>query len=301
MLKTQVGDELWLVHQPDHARVSGYLAAHWGGVNAFTRPGHYQGAAVPEVWREEVVLAIAEHDNGWWEWEAMPAIDSRDGLPRGLEDIGRDKPDEGLDRWRLGVPRLEEQHPYAALLISLHATGLYRFAFSDLAEESDDALRHPLFGGWEASAQLLADPNLTRAFLAEHEAFQDRMRNRLRANPVWQDALETVHLHPHLKLLQLLDAMSLLLSFGAKSAEQLSDIPRRSWDDRVTIGWRPWAERRVVCDPYPFDRDPLEVPVPARVWTNGRSWSEEDGVLPLTRLHSMPLQVIRFELGSKGD
>jgi hypothetical protein len=127
------------------------------------------------------------------------------------------------------------------------------------------------------------------------------MGNRLRADPAWRGALEATHLNPHIKLLQLLDAMSLLLSFGAKSEEQLVEVPRRSWDDRVTIGWRPLAERRIVCDPYPFDRDPLEVLLPARIWTAGRTWKEENDVLPLTRLHSLPLQVIQFQLGSKGE
>jgi hypothetical protein len=37
MLKTRVDDHVWLIQQPDHASISGYLAAHWGGKNGFGR------------------------------------------------------------------------------------------------------------------------------------------------------------------------------------------------------------------------------------------------------------------------
>ena len=45
MLKSHVGDETWLIQQPAHAQASGFLAAHFGGVNgslgrAITRGPH---------------------------------------------------------------------------------------------------------------------------------------------------------------------------------------------------------------------------------------------------------------------
>lgn len=298
MLKTRVDNELWLVRQPDHARVAGYLAAHWGNRDGFVRPGYYAAPAKPEIWREEVIFAIAEHDNGWWEWEAMPPIDPRDGLPTGLADIGRRMPNEGLERWRIGVPRFAEQHPYAALLMSLHPIWLYRFALEDLVTEEDEALRHPLCGGPEAASQLVVDRDATGAFLEEQEGFQNRLRQRLRADSVWRDALEPDILHPHLKLLQLLDAFSLLLSFGAQSEEQLADVPRASWCDRVTITWCPRRDHRVVCAPYPFDQDPLEVLLPARVLMVDEAGAAEDHERPLARLHAAPARMIRFELCS---
>ncbi len=80
MLKTHIGNEVWLVHQPDHARLAGYLAAHWEA------PMNLRGRVLSErvthadAIRDEVILAIAEHDNGWWEWEAIPSIDADDGF-----------------------------------------------------------------------------------------------------------------------------------------------------------------------------------------------------------------------------
>lgn len=300
MLKTRVGDAIWLVQQPDHSRVAGYLAAHWGGENGFARPGFFAPCDAPELLRQEVVLAISEHDNGWWEWEAAPPIDAADGLPLGLVDVGRQNPEESLKRWRLGAPRLAENHPYVSLLISLHAYWLYAFAFP--AEPGlDDTLRHPMFGLPERVTSLVPDPERTQAFLVEQKLTQQQLRERLRESPLWRAAVEPAHLNPHLKLLQVLDAVSLFLSFGAQQPLQLAHVPRGGWDDRATITLRPAGNHRLVCEPYPFDVDPLEVLLPARILPVGAATgigSLESG--PLVRLHSTPLQTIRFEVAGRG-
>ncbi|MCZ6857209.1 MAG: DUF3891 family protein, partial [Gemmatimonadetes bacterium] len=83
---------------------------------------------------------------------------------------------------------------------------------------------------------------------------------------------------PHGRLLQLLDGLSLSIcsdliparsgdakGFGEDEFE-LHHVPRRSWNDRVTIEVSPSNERRIILDPYPFDMDPLPVGVPARVF-----------------------------------
>lgn len=295
MLKTSVRDTIWLVHQPDHARVSGYLAAHWGGANGFVRPGHYPGSIEPEIWRQEIVLAIAEHDNGWWEWEASPPIDPADGLPYGLADVGRERSGEGLQRWRLGVPRLADEHPYAALLMSMHPYWLYAFAFDDLAGDADEPFRHPLFGGRDAASDLVSDRDATRELLLELQSIQKQLRSRLDADAAWSAAIEPAHLYPHFKLLQLMDALSLMLSMGREDDRQLADVPRGGWGDRVTLTWRPLGERRIACDPFPFDTDPLEVHLPVRSVPNPRP-SAQNAALPLTRVHATPLQTIPFEL-----
>ncbi len=118
MLKTEYKDKIYFITQPDHAKVSGFLAAHWGN-DEFARPGYYSDSPDPEKLRAETVLGIAEHDNGWWEWEASPEPDL-DGLPKGLTAVLKNQ-QEGMNRWRIGIPRLSEKHTYASLLISYHA------------------------------------------------------------------------------------------------------------------------------------------------------------------------------------
>lgn len=298
MLKTRVGDDIWLVHQPDHARVAGYLAAHWGGTSDFARPGHYAPTGHPERLRQEVVQAIAEHDNGWWEWEASPAIDPEDGLPLGLSQVGQHHSGEGLERWRHGVPRLAETHPYVALLISLHAYWLYAFAFDDLPGR-DDAFRHPLFGDSEQVKHIVSDPERTRRFLEEQGSVQQLLLERLRGDGDWAETTDPSHLYPHFKLLQVMDALSLLLAFGGAEARELADVPGLHWHDRRTIRWRPESDRRIVCDPFPFDTEPLLVHLPVRIVPGELATLPKVESMPLTRLHAIPLRTVQFELAHR--
>lgn len=70
------------------------------------------------------MLAIAEHDNGWWEWEAIPERGDRDDRSLDLAGALKNR-QEGMNRWRLGIPRFSEEHPCVSLLISFRAYRLY--------------------------------------------------------------------------------------------------------------------------------------------------------------------------------
>ena len=101
MLRTDREGRAWLITQPHHAEVAGYLAAHWGN-REFVRLGHFATTPDPERLRAETVLGIAQHDNGWWEWDATPRLREADGLPLGLAEVLRNQ-QEGMDKWRLGA------------------------------------------------------------------------------------------------------------------------------------------------------------------------------------------------------
>lgn len=75
-----------MVTQPDHAQIAGYLAAHWGN-EEFNAPGYYFKSDDSNRLKDEVVLAVSEHDNGWWEWEAAPDLNNIDGLPLNLTEV----------------------------------------------------------------------------------------------------------------------------------------------------------------------------------------------------------------------
>jgi len=258
MLKRRVDDQIWLISQPDHAALSGYLAAHWGN-REFSAAGGYADCPDPELLRSEVILAIAEHDNGWWEWEADPPRDPNDGLPLDLLQLTQD---EGLARWRLGVPRFAKEHPYVALLISFHACWLQAYL---IEEDPDTSFAHPLFGdphSWPpASGKELEQ---ARQFVAEQKALQGELIARLRKDPVWASAAAPQNLNPHVRLLQIADALSLSLCFGGAVEWTLAGVPRKSWDDRIVLKLHP-AGSRIVCRPYPFDQDPLPVMLRARI------------------------------------
>jgi hypothetical protein len=283
MLKRRIGDEIRLTSQPDHAVVSGYLAAHWGN-SEFQRPGHYSPSPYAAALRAETILAIAEHDNGWWEWEADPPLDPADGLPLHLLALTQEA---GLDRWRRGVPRFEAEHPYVSLLISCHAYWLHA-PRCDPDVPAD--LLHPLFGA-SGEWPLLEGDELARArqFLAEQRDTQDRLQKRLSADPLWQAAIQPQMLEPHIRLLQIGDALSLHLCLGAESPIEILNAPRRGWNGRATITVTPVSGNRLLCDPYPFDQDPLPVVFRARVErpANFQAW-----------WHALPRREIRFEYSS---
>ena len=298
MLKTLRDKKIWLVSQPDHGEVSGLLAAHWGN-DEFTRPGHFANSDDPERLWAETVLATAQHDNGWWEWEAAPELAEVDGLPLDLTEVLTNQ-QEGMSRWRLGVLRFSRSHPYMSLLISFHAYWLYAHGSQ---ADPDPAFAHPLF--WKGSSRHLMGDQLAtaRSFVIEMQGIQDELTARLRKDPASAAWVETEHLNPHARLLQLLDGLSLSLcsalvppstgeakGFGDDEFNLL-EVPRRSWNDRVTIEMKPVSERRIVCRPYPFSVDPLPIIVPAQIldwpaqpFTHFQSW-----------WYSARKQPIRFE------
>lgn len=307
MLKATVENEVWMVQQPHHAQVSGFLAAHWGGANGFARPGSYPGATDPVRWRDEVVLAIAEHDNGWWETEAMPRISERDGLPVGVGEAAAPTAENelgawvsgGFERWASGIARLAGTHPYAALLVSLHAYWLYAVAFDDLRGEGDEGVRHFVFGAPDVASGLVGDEARTRAFLEEQRELQGALVDRLARDPVMKRAVDPEHLHAHFRLLQLADSMSLFLALDDRETHELPDVPRGGWADRCTIVWRRRGARTIELDPYPFDEEGLRALMPARIVPAGAS-ADVGGGGPLSRLHGAPLRTIEFTLVGGG-
>ena len=282
MLKTKRGSHVWLITQPAHAELSGQLAAHWGN-EEFAAPGHFAASADSERVRREVVLAVAEHDNGWWEWEADPPLSAADGLPKGLGEVVAD-PVAGMERWRLGIPRLAERHPYASLLIGDHAHRLYEAQFNP---RYPPELTHQLLVGRAFYPEEQKED--ARRFLADVREMQAGFLRRLEQDGFWRAALE--QRHPHARLLQTLDAFSLALCSAAitpvageakglgEDHVVFQEVPRRSWEDRVSLEIKPQGDGRITVDPYPFDEAPLTVSVPARVAQPHTWWRQAPWIM----------------------
>ena len=96
------------VAQPSHAWISGQLARAWAGE---VQP------------REEVCLAAEQHDIAWLEWERDPAYDPQTGHPYTFMSL--DMPTK-LAMWETGPDALLAQSRYAALLVSMHGSRLYK-------------------------------------------------------------------------------------------------------------------------------------------------------------------------------
>jgi hypothetical protein len=62
--------QLLVIRQTDHAFLAGFFAREWGN-EQFSKPQP----------NGSFCLAVAEHDNGWSEWELQPTLDPQTRLP----------------------------------------------------------------------------------------------------------------------------------------------------------------------------------------------------------------------------
>ena len=67
--KDKRGSQLMVIRQTDHAFLSGFFAREWGN-ERFTKPE-------PSA---SFCLAVAEHDNGWTEWNLQTELDPKTRL-----------------------------------------------------------------------------------------------------------------------------------------------------------------------------------------------------------------------------
>ena len=109
MIVTPLEDSLRIVTQADHARFAAELL------------GLFRIDAVRLHPRRALLLrAVAEHDNGWWEFDAAPAPDA-DGMPPDFRSIGEA---DRCEIWRRGVARHATSEPAVAALVATHALRL---------------------------------------------------------------------------------------------------------------------------------------------------------------------------------
>jgi hypothetical protein len=119
-ITTADGTDLWLlISQVEHARVSGELARNW-------RVGYSQ----------DVVNAIAHHDDGWAAWEAQPKLKPEFGGPFSFLEM---PVPAALVIWDHSIAAAGEFGPLAAYIVAGH--------FYNLLNHSENAY-DPLAAAW---------------------------------------------------------------------------------------------------------------------------------------------------------
>ena len=108
MIVRQTDDALQLITQPDHAALAGEIMQHSVALAEHPR-------------RASILLAVAEHDNGWTEPDAAPLIDPATGIPF---DFISSPIDIRQSVWPRGVARLAYD-PWAAALVAQHAIVIF--------------------------------------------------------------------------------------------------------------------------------------------------------------------------------
>jgi hypothetical protein len=112
----QTGDTLQLITQPDHAALASEIMQHSVALAEHPR-------------RSSILLAVAEHDNGWTEPDAAPLLDPVTGIPF---DFISAPIDMRQSVWPRGVARLTYD-PWAAALVAQHAIVIFHRYRRDIA------------------------------------------------------------------------------------------------------------------------------------------------------------------------
>jgi hypothetical protein len=123
MLYRAIGENRICITQPTHAWVSGQMAQVWGN--------EMFGSVTPY---EAVCLGAEQHDIGWLPWESAPTLNPDTGYPHSFLEVA---PQVHTKLWAGAKHLVMPMGRYAALLVSLHGTGLYeRFTHWKKSPES---------------------------------------------------------------------------------------------------------------------------------------------------------------------
>jgi hypothetical protein len=235
-------DGWWLITHPEHARLAGAFATHWGN-DVFPRPEP----------RKSVLHGIHVHDDGWAARDARPSI-TRQGKPAAFshELVGKYSAFEEINLAdylavrESAVQQVEARDAYAALLVSMHTYNL-------LTERADRSTIVP--------AQL----PLLDAFLERQRVRQDSLRARIRGDARFP-AMETsdAAILGNFKLLQATDNLSLLSCVAYMEPSSLLHPFPVAGGGETGVAVHALGPRRFRLEPYPFDEPELHFSVAAR-------------------------------------
>lgn len=221
MLHRHDPDGLIVIAQPAHAWISGQLARAWGN-EAFGRV---------EPW-EEVCLAAEQHDIGMAAWETAPTFNPATGcshhfmnLPVGLH----------LGVFAAATPLALTQSRYAALLTSLHFTGL--------AERRNNPADTP------------KDQAAVRDYIARTAAWQEATLADLRRHPRYAPHATPEAVARNRQLVRAWDWFSLILLLGFDRAAIVPGVPVATGSADLTLTQAAGDPARIAVAPWPFARD----------------------------------------------
>lgn len=233
MIVQQLAEILRITYQIDHADLAGQFTAHWGNT-LFANP-----MPLPEV-----QIASTFHDNGWRDWDQNPKIDPATGHPI---DFMHMAVREHTKLYRKGIADVMAKDLYAGLLVNIHGCGLYngRYGTSDVP------------GLEYYSAQ---DLSIVTAFISEHEAKQNVLKEQLRAASQLAEETFEQQLWINYRLLQTWDRLSLyfcLHDLAKAPALTLASVPTDYAGQMTNIQVTPQDGHTVTISPYPFVHSPL--------------------------------------------
>jgi hypothetical protein len=255
MLVAETADAYRLVPQPEHSRQVGEFARHWGN-----------DIIDPPTPRASMLVAAELHDNGWWEHDLQPHL--ADGEPAGALAVG---PNVWPAFYERAVERTADVDPYAAIVVSMHGTGIRRNRYGlspSMPDYSDEyaefiqeqeagqrALLDEVIRASDDDAHAAAIPAGTRSFLAS-----------LHDEGVVDDAAGAPpRLYANYARLQAWDQLSIHLCRSvAVEPATIDHVPVADDGETTTLTVTPDDDTTVRLDPYPFDAPEVTAPVGAK-------------------------------------
>jgi len=231
------GDQLLLIRQTDHAFLAGFFAKEWGN-EEFPRPEPFASFC----------LAAAEHDNGWTEWELEPTLDAKTRTPNTFMSIPTE---EHIALYQRGIERLVKVDHYAALLVSMHCTGLYDRARATMP-------------GYSAKYVKATEGALVTDFVQRLRLQQLRLKTDLRANAATKDFVIEDALKANFERMEALDRLSLHLCMNPKENCVIDAVPQDYTGNEVDLDLRSEGGNVLTLAPFPFKREVLEISILAR-------------------------------------
>ena len=257
MIVTETADRYCFVTQPDHAALSGQLAAQWSS-REFTRP---------DPWHA-VCIAAAHHDQGWQEYDMAPHVGEE-----GVIDFISVPVESWTTFYTDGVTAVAAIDRYAGLLTSMHSAGLKRSAYGS-RPGIPDRVSDSRFAG----------------FIDEQESFQGQVAEELAESARYGEYVDESELEflaalhetgdvgeavgeiegrsrlgEQYLLLQAFDTLSLHLCRNVVlETSSIGPIPTAE-GETAGIELSPVGPGALRIDSYPFGSAPLSVSVDARV------------------------------------
>ena len=212
-------DEGWvLITQPDHAFLSSRIMNFWGN-ESFE-------SIVP---KDEVMLAIREHDCGWERTDSVADFNPENGYPRNFMEM---RTESQFEIWSECFEKHIGEYPYSCTLIALHFSG---FNERNISRNPDDK-----------AAVLLR--NKIREFL--------RQNLKIRVGKGSLNGYLPADVRTNLRFLQVGDIISLALCHGTRSV-MIRDVPINYLGDTTEITLFSEDGLNYTISPNPFSQDSL--------------------------------------------
>jgi hypothetical protein len=205
-------------------------------------------------------LAVAEHDNGWQEWEMLVGVDPKTFAPYNFMTVPTE---EHITLYQRGIERIVKADLYAGLLVTSHCMGLYDKARATMP-------------GYSAKYVRAQEQHLAADFVQRLRLQQLRMKVDLRSDPATRPYVDERLLKLNAQRLDALDRLSLYFCLGANADTTIESVPVNDEGREVDWQLRSAGGGQFTLDPYPFRRDPLEIAIIARHIPKRRYADEAD-------------------------